>query len=627
MAQHVHKERSFNAFLSSAPILSELLEHIDVGTKWYLLGTLLHVDDKRLNGIEQSQGHDDTSKALRMFQHWLTTTPTASRRQVLEALRKRVVNEHRVADKYEKYLKELLDTISTEAVSILQRNIQSLNKALVFPVQVSQMLYCKRCISEVTLDEMERMDQRRSLDDKKTTLLTAMKEIVSSDYRKLKDIAIVLSDFEELRDIANEMMTKYEEKIPQQDDSRVVRPHEVVGGNEGRASDILRNNYSALSQSITEPVCVARLLHEEVISDEALSCVMSIRGSYSDSRAVLLKAVRDAVHSNYKHLELFVTVLRKFSETAHIGDTILEEYKHYFKTDADDVEEIETYLTERGNSGLSQYVSSDSETEDLAIFGHKIPFPRNMGEEFKEMRIKFGSTFYNIRLLFSKKLAKSQKNISNVKALLTDIFPDHKSELSVAKTINDKKNNDSLAEQESTEASDTDTSIQEDEDVKWFQNGVRLFNPSLDSCKEVISKLEDKHEIMVLIASPSVIIQFLIPTILERKAIKQLTIYSSLTPEDILSFSSELSTNKSLTSLQIIHNSISDDGVFVLAEALQYNETLQYLYLNDNPDITSASAQSLAKLFMLSCLNLDNTNIDPNEVMDLMESLRTNNIQ
>uniref|UniRef100_A0A1X7TBY9 Uncharacterized protein n=2 Tax=Amphimedon queenslandica TaxID=400682 RepID=A0A1X7TBY9_AMPQE len=184
-----------------------------------------------------------------------------------------------------------------------------------------------------------------------------------------------------------------------------------------------------------------------------------------------------------------------------------------------------------------------------------------------------------------------------------------------------KKNNDSLAEQESTEASDTDTSIQEDEDVKWFQNGVRLFNPSLDSCKEVISKLEDKHEIMVLIASPSEIIQFLIPTILERKAIKQLTIYSSLSPEDILSFSSELSTNKSLTSLQIIHNSISDDGVFVLAQALQYNETLQYLYLNDNPDITSASAQSLAKLYKLSCLNLDNTNIDPNEVMDLMESL------
>ena len=100
-------------------------------------------------------------------------------------------------------------SLCTKAVSILQRNIQSLNEALVSPVQVSQLLYCKRCISEATLDEMERIDETRSLDDKKTTLLTAMQETVSSDYRKLKDIATVLSDVEETRDIANEIMIKY----------------------------------------------------------------------------------------------------------------------------------------------------------------------------------------------------------------------------------------------------------------------------------------------------------------------------------------------------------------------------------------------------------------------------------
>ena len=102
----------------------------------------------------------------------------------------------------------LLDTPpSSKAASILERNIQSLNEALVSPVQVSQLLYCKRCISEATLDEMERIDQSRSLDDKKITLLTAMKETVSSDYRKLKDITTVLSDVEETRDIANEIVT------------------------------------------------------------------------------------------------------------------------------------------------------------------------------------------------------------------------------------------------------------------------------------------------------------------------------------------------------------------------------------------------------------------------------------
>ena len=74
---------------------------------------------------------------------------------------------------------------------------------------MSQLLYSKGCISEATLDEMERIDQSRSLDGKKTTLLTAIQETVSSDYRKLKDITIVLSDVEETRDIANGIMTEY----------------------------------------------------------------------------------------------------------------------------------------------------------------------------------------------------------------------------------------------------------------------------------------------------------------------------------------------------------------------------------------------------------------------------------
>ena len=105
-----NKKISFHNFLSQRPALDELIEHVDVGTKWYLFGALLHVEDKRLDGIDQLPGHDDTMKTLKMFQHWLNTTPTASRRQVLEVLRKRVVGEHIVADQYEKYLKELHET-------------------------------------------------------------------------------------------------------------------------------------------------------------------------------------------------------------------------------------------------------------------------------------------------------------------------------------------------------------------------------------------------------------------------------------------------------------------------------------------------------------------------------------
>ena len=56
--------------------------------------------------------------------------------------------------------------------------------------------------------------------------------------------------------------------------------------------------------------------------------------------------------------------------------------------------------------------------------------------KFQEMRVKFGSTFYRVRCLFSEKLANSQ-NVDKVKEFLADCFPDLKSELSVAKTIDD----------------------------------------------------------------------------------------------------------------------------------------------------------------------------------------------
>ena len=172
--------------------------------------------------------------------------------------------------------------------------------------------------------------------------------------------------------------------------------------------------------------------------------------------------------------------------------------------------------------------------------------------------------------------------------------------------------------------------VQEDGEVEWDHDGVHLIRPSLDQCKEVISKLEDKHKIIILQDSSSDSIQLLIPTILERGTINQLIIFSSLlTPDDILSFSSQLSTNKSLTILSLTLGSMSDDGVIALAQSLQYNKTLKDLFLYDDPSITSACAQSLAELLLtnntLYQLDLHHTNIDTDGVMILMESLKTNN--
>ena len=78
---------------------------------------------------------------------------------------------------------------------------------MIYPVDVSQLLYSERCISERTLDEMEIQDC--SLDEKKSILLTAICAAVSSDHKNLKILAKVLFKFEEMRSLGNKIFSEY----------------------------------------------------------------------------------------------------------------------------------------------------------------------------------------------------------------------------------------------------------------------------------------------------------------------------------------------------------------------------------------------------------------------------------
>ena len=86
------------------PTLCELCEHIHIGSKWYQLGIMLKLDSKKLNDI-QKLPEDSTHKTSKMFELWLDTNPHATRRQVIESLRKGVIEENTVAHEYEKTLR------------------------------------------------------------------------------------------------------------------------------------------------------------------------------------------------------------------------------------------------------------------------------------------------------------------------------------------------------------------------------------------------------------------------------------------------------------------------------------------------------------------------------------------
>ena len=166
----------------------------------------------------------------------------------------------------------------------------------------------------------------------------------------------------------------------------------------------------------------------------------------------------------------------------------------------------------------------------------------------------------------------------------------------------------------------------------WGRFYVYLSSPSVEQCQEVISKLKDNHQYNdITLSQSSLDIVQLVPALLNIRTIKHLTLqhlHTPLTHDAILSFSSSLSTNKSLRMLHITHGSINDDGVITLVESLKSNDTLTHLHLYNNSGITSASAQSLAELLLtnhtLFLLHLCGTNIDTNGVLVLMESLKTN---
>ena len=82
-----------------------------------------------------------------------------------------------------------------------------------------------------------------------------------------------------------------------------------------------------LSESLSDPINVARLLYEnKVISQQLLSKVEADDLSLAGQRQVLLNAIKEAIKANHIHLQIFAIVLGKFSHNAKFGDDILKDY-------------------------------------------------------------------------------------------------------------------------------------------------------------------------------------------------------------------------------------------------------------------------------------------------------------
>ena len=89
-------------YLDQKPSLAEVTERVNVGIKWHQVGVQLNLEARRLNAINADCADTDT-KLSKMYELWLSTTPNATRRQLLQVLRLSSIAEHTIASKYEEF--------------------------------------------------------------------------------------------------------------------------------------------------------------------------------------------------------------------------------------------------------------------------------------------------------------------------------------------------------------------------------------------------------------------------------------------------------------------------------------------------------------------------------------------
>ena len=91
-----------DSLLDQRPTLKELTEHVNVCTKWREVGIQLKLEARRLDAIDV-EDRDINTKLSKMYELWLSSTPNATRRQLLQVLRLSSIAELTIASQYEAF--------------------------------------------------------------------------------------------------------------------------------------------------------------------------------------------------------------------------------------------------------------------------------------------------------------------------------------------------------------------------------------------------------------------------------------------------------------------------------------------------------------------------------------------
>uniref|UniRef100_A0A1X7TSH9 Death domain-containing protein n=1 Tax=Amphimedon queenslandica TaxID=400682 RepID=A0A1X7TSH9_AMPQE len=169
--------------------------------------------------------------------------------------------------------------------------------------------------------------------------------------------------------------------------------------------------------------------------------------------------------------------------------------------------------------------------------------------------------------------------------------------------------------------------------VGLYSDSVSLYSPSPVQCNEVISNINNNHEVIRLEhSSTNSTVSLLSSTKLHTLNLRRLEIYHSPLTNDCIQYLCILLTNnKTIQELEVSYHSISDRGVTNICQALEHNSTLTSLNLSNNPLITSTSGQALSHLLLnnssLVELDLRSTSLSTESILLILQSLMDNNIE
>uniref|UniRef100_A0A1X7SY80 Death domain-containing protein n=1 Tax=Amphimedon queenslandica TaxID=400682 RepID=A0A1X7SY80_AMPQE len=181
--------------------------------------------------------------------------------------------------------------------------------------------------------------------------------------------------------------------------------------------NIFNNRHTVLSQSLCDPVSIAWLLYaERMLTQEAVSRVVSASPSIPNQREALLTAVKEAVQTDPNSLHTFANALCTISTNVSLGQTILDDIIKYFPTpevgvvpeDHDVVPQDSTSSTDETNATQPQSASTNTEATNNSslqpLSQVEVPVPKHLIEEFSSIRISYTRMLYNVCKILKRNL-------------------------------------------------------------------------------------------------------------------------------------------------------------------------------------------------------------------------------